>query len=101
LPNIKIGSGAFGPISLLIYKKKLFALKRIPKSVIDKPKRIQNLNNEKGILLMLRNIQEEILNGNFARLDLVETANRALNIDNSQMDTSGMFGTASFLGAAR
>ena len=50
---------------------------------------------------MLRNIQEEILNGNFARLDLVETANRALNIDNSQMDTSGMFGTASFLGAAR
>jgi hypothetical protein len=39
-PNVKIGSGKLGPIELVIYKEDLYALKRVPKRAIDKPKRI-------------------------------------------------------------
>lgn len=39
---------------LIIYKNELYALKRIPKSSIDKIKRIEHLKNEKSSLLALR-----------------------------------------------
>jgi len=50
---------------------------------------------------MLRNINDEIISGNFGRLDLVQKADDVLNIENSLMDTSGMFGTQSLRVAAR
>ena len=53
-PKVKIGQGKFCPVMLIIYKNDLFALKRIPKSSIDKVKRIENLKNEKKNLLALR-----------------------------------------------
>lgn len=39
-PKVKVGNGKLGPIDLIIYKDDLYALKRIPKVAIDKPKRI-------------------------------------------------------------
>lgn len=53
-PKIKIGNGKLGPIELIIYKKDLFALKRIPKRSIGGSKRIQHLKNEKNLLVMLK-----------------------------------------------
>lgn len=38
----------------MIYKNELFALKRIPKSTIDKAKRIEHLKNEKKVGLFLK-----------------------------------------------
>lgn len=49
-PNVKIGNGKLGPIELVIYKDDLYALKRVPKRAIDKPKRIQHLKQEKNVL---------------------------------------------------
>lgn len=57
-PGVKIGQGKFGPIELIIYKKNLCALKRIPKASIDKGKRIEHLKNEKKVLLMLKEISK-------------------------------------------
>ena len=54
LPGVKIGSGKFGPIELVIYKNELCALKRIPKNSIDKAKRIEHLKNEKKVNLLLK-----------------------------------------------
>lgn len=62
---MKIGSGKLGPVDLIIYKDDLFALKRIPKQHIDKPKRIEHLKNEKNILLMLKRLDSEIRSGKF------------------------------------
>ena len=56
LPGVKIGSGKFGPIELVIYKNELCALKRIPKNSIDKAKRIEHLKNEKKVNLLLRQL---------------------------------------------
>ena len=53
LPKCKIGDGKAGPVELVIYKDELYAMKRVPKSSIDKPKRIQHLKGEKYILMML------------------------------------------------
>jgi serine/threonine protein kinase len=53
-PNVKVGNGKYGPVELIIYKDDLYALKKIPKSTIDKPKRIEHLKNEKNALLLLR-----------------------------------------------
>lgn len=39
-PKVKVGNGKLGPVDLVIYKDDLYALKRIPKAAIDKPKRI-------------------------------------------------------------
>ena len=39
-PGVKIGNGKYGPVNLIIHNKTLFALKIIPKTSIDKPKRI-------------------------------------------------------------
>jgi hypothetical protein len=39
-PNVKIGNGKLGPVELIIVKDKLYALKRVRKIAIDKPKRI-------------------------------------------------------------
>jgi hypothetical protein len=58
-PKIKIGNGKLGPVELIIYKDELFALKRIPKRAIDKPKIIQHLKNEKNILNMLKQIEKD------------------------------------------
>ncbi len=54
LPNVKIGQGKYGPIELVIYNSELCALKRIPKSTIDKAKRIEHLKNEKKVNLTLK-----------------------------------------------
>lgn len=64
-PKVKLGSGKLGPVDLIIYKEDLFALKRIPKQHIDKPKRIEHLKNEKNILLMLKRLDGEIRSGKF------------------------------------
>ena len=53
-PGVKIGNGKFGPVNLIIHKGHLFALKIIPKTTIDKTKRIEHVKNEKEILLQLR-----------------------------------------------
>jgi hypothetical protein len=39
-PKVKVGNGKLGPVDLIIFKDDLYALKRIPKAAIDKPKRI-------------------------------------------------------------
>ena len=57
-PGVKIGSGKYGPVNLIIHKKCLYALKVIPKISIDKPKRIQHVKNEKAILHSLRKDEE-------------------------------------------
>lgn len=57
-PGVKIGLGKFHPIELIIFKNDLYALKRIPKSSIDKAKRIEHLKNEKKICLMLNEISK-------------------------------------------
>lgn len=57
---MKIGNGKFGPVNLIIHKGKLFALKIVPKTTIDKTKRIEHVKNEKNILHMLRkNFRDE------------------------------------------
>lgn len=56
MPGVKIGSGKFGPIELVIYKNELCALKRIPKNSIDKAKRIEHLKNEKKVNLLLKQL---------------------------------------------
>eukprot|EP00347_Sterkiella_histriomuscorum_P015976 403354976 len=48
-PGVKIGMGKFHQIDLIIYQNELHALKKIPKSSIDKGKRIEHLKNEKNI----------------------------------------------------
>ena len=53
-PKIKIGQGKFGPVNLIIYKGDLSALKVIPKKSIDKPKRIEHIQNEKKVLHLLQ-----------------------------------------------
>jgi len=64
-PKVKVGDGKLGPIDLVIYKDDLYALKRIPKQQIDKPKRIEHLKNEKFILLMLKRLHEDFKNGKY------------------------------------
>jgi hypothetical protein len=49
-----VGNGKLGPVDLVIFKDDLYALKRIPKVAIDKPKRIQHIKSEKNVLLMLK-----------------------------------------------
>ena len=41
---------------MVIYKNDLYALKRIPKTAIDKAKRIEHLKNEKKLGLFLREL---------------------------------------------
>jgi len=62
-PKVKIGNGKLGPVDLIIYKDELFALKRIPKKEIDKQKRIEHIKSEKNVLLMLKQLREDIQNG--------------------------------------
>ena len=37
--KVKVGDGKAGPVELIIYKEALFAMKRVYKREIDKPKR--------------------------------------------------------------
>ncbi len=53
-PGVKIGNGKFGPVNLIIHKGKLYALKIVPKTTIEKSKRIEHVKNEKAILHLLR-----------------------------------------------
>ena len=53
-PGVKIGNGKFGPVNLIIHKGKLYALKTVAKTTIDKTKRIEHVKNEKAILKELR-----------------------------------------------
>ena len=57
-PGVKIGNGKFGPVNLIIHNKTLYALKIVPKTSVDKPKRIQHVKNEKGILMSLRKTED-------------------------------------------
>ena len=66
-PKVKIGNGKLGPVDLIVYKNDLYALKRIPKKQIDKPKRIEHLKNEKFILLMLRQLHDDFKAGKYAK----------------------------------
>lgn len=66
-PKVKVGGGKLGPVDLIIYKDDLFALKRVAKQHIDKPKRIEHLKNEKNILLMLKRLDGEIRSGKFKK----------------------------------
>lgn len=49
-PNIVIGKGKYGPVSLILVDEKLYALKKIAKSSIDNPKRVQHVYTERNIL---------------------------------------------------
>ena len=42
-PSVKIGTGKFGPVDLIIYEEELRALKRIAKTSIDNEKRIEHI----------------------------------------------------------
>jgi hypothetical protein len=53
-PKVRVGNGKLGPVDLIIIEDELFALKRIPKAMIDKDKRIQHIKSEKSVLLMLK-----------------------------------------------
>jgi len=53
-PEIKIGQGKYGPVELIIYKGNLHALKQIPKTSIDKHKRMEHMKNEKSLLNALK-----------------------------------------------
>ncbi|CDW91165.1 camp dependent protein kinase a catalytic subunit [Stylonychia lemnae] len=53
-PGVKIGQGKYHAIELIIYQNDLYALKKIPKSSIDKAKRIEHLKNEKNINYLLK-----------------------------------------------
>ena len=57
-PNVQIGLGKYGPVNLIIHEGQLFALKIIPKTSIDKPKRIEHVKNEKKLLIALRKDSE-------------------------------------------
>ena len=52
-PGVKIGTGKYGPVDLIIYQNELRALKRIPKSSVHNEKRIELVLNEKRILKLL------------------------------------------------
>lgn len=56
--GVKIGHGKYHPIELIIKSNNLFALKRIPKSTIDKQKRIDHLKNEKRICQLVKDKTE-------------------------------------------
>jgi len=64
-PGVKIGNGKLGPVNLIIFKDDLWALKRVPKKQIDKPKRIFHLKCEKNLLLMLKALHSQIIKGKF------------------------------------
>lgn len=53
-PKVKIGTGKYGPVDLIIYNEKLHAVKRIPKSTVDSAKRVELVLNEKNILNYLK-----------------------------------------------
>ena len=54
LPGINLGTGKFGQIDLIIYKRNLRVLKRIPKISIDRPKRIEHIKNERALLFAMQ-----------------------------------------------
>ena len=48
-----MGQGKYGPVTLIVSNKKLFALKRIPKESLDSKIKIDHIKQEKQILLLL------------------------------------------------
>jgi serine/threonine protein kinase len=56
--NITIGKGKYGPVSLIMVEEQLFALKKIAKSSIDNPKRVQHVYTERNIL---RSVQSDFI----------------------------------------
>lgn len=46
-PNVKIGQGKYGPVNLIIHEGEIYALKMIPKKLIDTGKRMEHVWNEK------------------------------------------------------
>jgi hypothetical protein len=51
--GVKIGNGKYSPVELIAYKEDLYALKKIPKHMIDKRKKIDHIKNEKQICRVL------------------------------------------------
>jgi serine/threonine protein kinase len=56
--NIVIGKGKYGPVSLIMFEEQLFALKKVAKSSIDNPKRVQHVYTERNIL---KSIQSDFI----------------------------------------
>jgi hypothetical protein len=48
--NTVIGKGKYGPVNLIMVDEQLFALKKIAKSSIDNPKRVQHVYTERNLL---------------------------------------------------
>jgi len=86
-PNVKIGNGKLGPVELIIVNNELFALKKVRKTAIDKPKRIQHLKNEKNLLLMLKKIQSDMKVGKVTDL-AVYMEDSKFELDTRTQDTS-------------
>ena len=82
---VKIGNGKLGPVELIIYKDDLFALKKVPKKLIDKPKRIIHLKSEKTILMMLKQIHDDMKSGVSSKHYFGEY----FNLSASQVDDMG------------
>jgi serine/threonine protein kinase len=56
--GIVIGKGKYGPVSLIMIEEQLYALKKITKTSIDNPKRVQHVYTERNIL---RSIQSDFI----------------------------------------
>lgn len=56
--NTVIGKGKYGPVNLIMVDEQLFALKKIAKSSIDNPKRVQHVYTERNLL---RSIQSDFI----------------------------------------
>lgn len=78
-PNVKIGQGKFHQIDLIIFKNDLYALKKIPKTSIDKAKRIEHLKNEKNINIFLRDKFPNANTSWFGRLEETFTDTDSIN----------------------
>lgn len=61
-------------MNLIIHKGKLLALKVIPKTTIDKTKRIEHVKNEKFILQLLRKNARDLESGASQRLNINRSA---------------------------
>lgn len=51
---MSVGKSKNGPVDLVIYKKKLQVLKKIPKMCLETAKRMEHAKNEKKVLNFIR-----------------------------------------------
>lgn len=67
-------------MELIVYKEKLFALKKIPKMSLDQSKKIQHLLNEKTTLEKLKLIDEEYKKGVFSEVVIDGILNNSVSM---------------------